>query len=144
MAKSRPRVSGPAGEKISVGPEERAFFKERREAKGYDQKVLGKKVGASQATISNLESGRHPQVTKATYAKLVQLLGKSPVTPNAERMFQEIVGDLVDVPESSLNAVRELVRALKQAAPQTGGADDTNDVERDRNRTGESSPRNRR
>jgi transcriptional regulator with XRE-family HTH domain len=136
MAKSQPRPDRRTGEKITVGPEERAFFKEQREKKGFDQKELGKKVGASQATISNLESGRHPQVTKATYAKLVQLLGKSAVTPNAEQMFHEIVGDLAGVPESSLHAVRELVRALKQAAPRTGGGNDTTNLDGDRTRTG--------
>jgi transcriptional regulator with XRE-family HTH domain len=140
MAKSRSRIDQPGGEKISVGPDERAFFKMRREAKGLGQAELGKKVGASQGTISNLESGRHTQVTKTTYAKLVQVLGKSPTSPNAQQVFKEIVGDLVDVPESQLNAVRDLVRALKSsAAPQPRGDNEQTRLDGDRPRTGKGS-----
>lgn len=132
MAKSRPRPSDPTGEKISVGPEERALFKRWREENGLNQKAFSKKVGASQGTISNLESGKHTQIKKSTYAKLILLCRRPDASPNTERMVQEIIGELVGVPESSLGVVRDLVRALKKTAPQPGGSNDTTSLDRDR------------
>jgi transcriptional regulator with XRE-family HTH domain len=114
MAKTS-RTTQPRGEKISVGPEQRAWFKAQREARGIDQKVLAGRVGASQATISNLESGRHPQISKTLYAKLVRLFGQPEGTTEVDQTFRELVDDLAPLGEANLKAVRDLVKALRNA-----------------------------
>lgn len=112
MAKSR--LVQPKGEKISVGPEERAFFKKQREEKGLEQKQLAVKVGASQSTISNLESGRHPQVNRATYAKLKQVLGTFEAGATSEALYKRIVDGLMLLNENNLATTADLVDSLKE------------------------------
>lgn len=113
MAKARPRLNQPTGGVVSVGPEERAWFKKQREAKKLGQAELGKKVGASQGTISNLESGKHPQINKSVYDGLIRVLGRADSIPNIQDVQREIAHEMADAPESALVAARELLRALK-------------------------------
>lgn len=133
MAKPRSPVRQPKGEKISVGPQERAWFKKQREIRGLNQGQLATKVRASQGTISNLESGKHTQIKKQTYALLVQMFGRPAGIENSQQVVEDILNDLAHVPESNLAAVLQLVRALK-VTPEAGGGDEQAGLDRDRAR----------
>lgn len=134
MAKTRSRLTQPKGETISVGPEERAWFKHRRETKKLGQKELGVKVGASQGTISNLENGTHPQIKRSVYAGLRRVLGDFETTNTTDSLRRELDIELPGLAESDLEAVVALARHLKksrQPAAPTGGADDTTGLDGD-------------
>jgi transcriptional regulator with XRE-family HTH domain len=121
MAKTRSRLEQPGGDRISVGPEMRAWFKTQREAKKLGQGTVGKKVGLSQGSISNLENGTHPQITKAAYAKLLRLFG-TPDAPDGadlggetDALFGELVKQATPLTESDMRLAVALVRQLREA-----------------------------
>jgi transcriptional regulator with XRE-family HTH domain len=120
MAKTRARLTQPGGDRISVGPELRAWWKQQRETKKLGQLALGRKVGLSQGSISNLENGTHPQITKSAYAKLLRLLGtpgdapRSEVDGAADAVFDELVEAAGPLSESDMRLAVALVRQLRE------------------------------
>lgn len=105
----------PTGDKITVGPEERARFKMLREAKKLDQKEVGRMVGVSGATISNLETGRHPQIYRETYVKLKMVLqAETPERMSAGEAYKAIANEVSDLAESDQQVVLSVIRTLKK------------------------------
>jgi len=122
MARSRGgRIDQPHGEKISVSPEERATFKRMREANGWSQDELAAMVHVSNGTISNLETGRHGQVYKSTYAEILRVLklGKKTNTEFADERFKRIVAKLVQLDERGQLAVEALADAMLTSQTKT-------------------------
>ena len=116
MAKTRGRIPQPKGGKITVGPEERAHLKKLREAKGLDQDEVAAKIGVSQGTISNLESGRHDQMTKAKYAELIRVLGAGGESLANEDAYRRIVNAAATLEADQLAVVAATIEALASAA----------------------------
>lgn len=119
MAKISGRIGQPRGGKITVGPDERARLKQLRTSKGIDQGELAAKIGVSQATISNLESGRHPQMTKDKYAALVRVLGAQADAMTNEDAFRRIVQAATALEDEQLAvavATIEALAALKKSS----------------------------
>lgn len=116
MAKTRGRISQPKGGKITVGPEERAHLKMLREAKGLKQGDLAKKIGVVQATISNLESGRHPQVARDKYAELIRVLGADSESTSNEESFRRLVTAGAGLDGDQLAVAVAMIEALAAAS----------------------------
>jgi transcriptional regulator with XRE-family HTH domain len=115
MAKAKGRIAQPKGGKITVGPDERTRLKELREKKGLGQKELALKIGVTQGTISNLESGRHPQMTKLAYASLVKALGTDAESMTNEEAYQRLVRAASTLGADQLAVAAATIEAL--AAP---------------------------
>jgi len=112
-AEKRPRFTGP---KITLSKEERDRLRAQREARGLTTQQLADRVGASQASISNLETGRHPQVYKALYMRVVKYLfrpGDREPAADEEAAFFELTNDLADLTGKEIAAARAFVAALK-------------------------------
>lgn len=92
MAK-RGRIEQPSGPVIDVTPEKRARLKELRKLKGLTQDQLANKIGVSNGTISNLETGRHGQVHLSTYMEIVALLEGADNDGHDERDWFRRVAD---------------------------------------------------
>src|SRR3990167_10473230 len=106
----------PTEEVVSLTPAERQRLRARRQDKKLKQSDLATKIGVTPATISNIETGRHQQVKKSIYAKLVQaLFGKAADASSVERnaeAFKTIVDGAVQLDEAGLRAVSALVASL--------------------------------
>lgn len=74
MAK-RGRIEQPDGPVVDVTPEEREEIKRLRKSKGLTQEQLAAKIGVSNGTISNLETGRHAQVHLSVLVEVRRYLG---------------------------------------------------------------------
>lgn len=111
---SKPSTTG----KVTVDELERKLFRERREKLGLKQRDLGKKVGASGGTISNMENGVHPQIKRETYARLrIVLLGdRSDPVDTVDDVYQDIVSDLPDLDRTKLVEIRALVKMMKESS----------------------------
>jgi transcriptional regulator with XRE-family HTH domain len=104
----------PDGPLISLTAKERADLKAKREAKGFTTRELAARAGTTQGTISNVETGRHPQVRRGVYARIRRALrDQSPAAADADHVFKEIVEDAVDLTPEQLVLVRGLVKTVK-------------------------------
>ncbi len=77
---------------MTVTPEERAEIRRLRKDKDLSQEEVAEKIGASPATISNVETGRHPQMAAVLYARLMKLLKFGELDNEAEARFKKLVG----------------------------------------------------
>ena len=110
----RPR---PAGALITLDAVERKRLRDRRISKGWDQKDVAKRIGVTAPTISNIETGRHPQIRKAVYADLLRVLFRSQDTETnaaSDAAFRSIVEDLVDLDLDQQLAVQAIVKTVKK------------------------------
>ena len=114
MARSKGRIAQTDSEKITVGPEERVRIKKAREGRGWKQKELGDRVGVSQGTISNLESGKHPQIYKSVYAAIRRVLHLSDEMAASDEVYRQIVEGALELGESEQRAVAALIDQLKK------------------------------
>lgn len=112
MARNKGRQDHPKGGKISVGTDERQKFKKARIAHGWTQPDLALKSGVNQATISNLETGRHPQVAKEAYARIYYALFKSEPATEDDATFRAIVAGAANLDETRQKAVAQLIESL--------------------------------
>ena len=105
-------------ELITVGKAERQRFRERREELGLKQKDLGDRVGTTAATISNLETGRHPQIDKKLYARIKRALFRSTTSAagaeETDDYWRTIVDGAMDLDAQAMKAVAALVQSLKK------------------------------
>jgi transcriptional regulator with XRE-family HTH domain len=112
------KVRAQQGPKITVGPEERAQIKALREAKGWIQKDLATRVGVTPATISNLETGRHPQVYLAVYQKIIAALRGDGAAQKAMDAYHRIVEGSAELTESEQLTVAAWIDTLRKAKTQ--------------------------
>lgn len=108
---------------VTVGPDERRQLKEIREKLGLRQQDLATKIGAAPATISNMETGRHPQMRKVVYARLRRALklaseGIVEVAGDDENYIAIVTGAL-DLDEQQQRAVRALIDSLRKKTGNT-------------------------
>lgn len=118
MTRNKRKPPRPQGDKITVGPDERAWFKAERIHKGMEQKEVAAKVGCSPSTISNLETGRHPQIFKSVYIGLCALFPKEGTTDapsNTTDWFSKIADGAATLPESDQELVSRFIETLKQS-----------------------------
>jgi transcriptional regulator with XRE-family HTH domain len=116
MAKTRGRIPQPKGGKITVGPEERVRLKDLRETKGLKQGELAAKIGVTQGTISNLESGRHPQMARDKYAALIRVLGADSESMSNEEAYRRLMNAGSVLSGDQLATAVTIVEALAAAA----------------------------
>lgn len=100
-----------------VGPEERERIKKRRLELGWMQKELAAKAGCSYATISNLETGRHPQIKRDVYAGIYKALKLG--NADAQHSFNEeswhaIVQGSLEISDEDRKLVASMIEQLKQ------------------------------
>lgn len=114
MAKANGRQTKPTGEKITVSPAERAAMKKRRLEIEWKQGDLADRLNVSQATISNLESGRHPQLYKSVYAeaKRVLKIGNAKDAPEDTERFNRVVDKFLQLSTQHQAAVEQLIDSL--------------------------------
>ncbi len=120
MARSKGRIEQPTGGKVDVGPEERAEFKRLRKKAGLTQIQLAEKVHVSNGTISNLESGKHPQVYKSTYAELVLVLKMGKVDDDKGSRFRRLVQKYLRLDGRGEAAVEALIDSLLTSSTTSG------------------------
>lgn len=113
VPRSKDRQVHPRGGKISVAPDERKRLKDAREAKGWNQRDLADRIGVAPATISNLETGRHPQVNITVYADLHRaLFGSAPAEARLDDVIKRIVDGATKLSAAEAKAVAELIETL--------------------------------
>jgi transcriptional regulator with XRE-family HTH domain len=112
---SRGRQPNPGGAKITVGSDERAAIKKERERRGWRQEDLAAKIGVSPGTISNVESGRHPQMNRVKYAKLRAVLfhGREDIDEDEDGM-RSLIDDLASMSAAQRALIREVVRSMRK------------------------------
>jgi transcriptional regulator with XRE-family HTH domain len=111
MAK-RGRIQQPGGAVIDVTPEERRRFKELRLAKGFTQPQLAARIGVSDGTISNIETGRSGQVKRAAYLAAMALLQSgAEVEPARDERIKQILDKLMKLDERGLTTVEATIDA---------------------------------
>lgn len=106
----------PTGGVVTIDGTERSRLKAGREAKELTQGQLAKRIGVTPATISNIETGRHPQVKKTVYAKLVRaLFGKDDrqATETSDLVFTDLVASTMDLSVDQQLALLAIARTLK-------------------------------
>lgn len=106
---------GKSGKRITVGRELRIAIKDKRESLGLTQKEFAAQMRVSAGTISNLETGQHPQVSQDLYIRLKRVLtlnGDS--TLQTSQIFEEIVDGVLELDERSQRIVNELIKSLKK------------------------------
>ena len=83
--KGMSRSKGPkGGPPLDPPPDLRAKMKRRREQLGWSQRAAGRRGGASQGTVSNLETGRHA-VERAFFLRYFRALyGEDSVSADTE------------------------------------------------------------
>lgn len=102
--------------KISVAPDERKLFKDRRIELGLTQRELAVKVHATSGTISNLESGRHPQIKRDTYLRLRRVLLREQTEGDGalDEFIHGIVPDLETLDAQGRDLIKAMVDKLKK------------------------------
>lgn len=111
MVKPKGRHKSQTGPKISVTPERRAEVKRLREALGWQQKDLAHRIGVNPATISNLETGRHPQIYQTVWFEVVRVL-KISDTGEAGDRFNRTIEKLAKLDERGQITVEALIDSL--------------------------------
>lgn len=117
MAKSTGRLTQPKGSVVLVGADERERIRKKRLELGWQQKELAAKVGCSYATISNLETGRHPQINRGVYAKIYKALKLGDMTEQQafnEESWHAIVTGSLEITDDDRRVVAALIDQLKQ------------------------------
>ncbi len=107
----------PVDELITLSKKERVDIRVAREKADLTQRQLATKVGVTSATISNVETGRHPQIRRSLYAELQRVLFRtsaSPTTPGSDIAYRSLVEKLVDMDEQKLNTIAVVAEALKK------------------------------
>lgn len=117
MAKQLNRSAGrqvhPTGGVFDLTDEERLKFKEKREELGISHRALAKKCGCSQATISNIETGRSGQVNQFIYMKAyVILFGTEPSSPAQWGAAKRIQNALAGTSPDNWDAIADLVESV--------------------------------
>lgn len=98
---------------ITVTPEERAQFRQLRDKLGLDQREFAKKVPTSQSTISNMENGKHPQISREVYAGLIRLAGGADAqTETVDASLKRIMRGSVVLTDEGRKHVEELIALL--------------------------------
>lgn len=123
-ASGKGRQVHPKGGVITVGPDERLEFRVQREKLKLRQEDLALKVGVSPATISNLETGRHPQIKKDVYAKIRRVLHLAAAGRDGEdsdEAFRAIVAGVIDLDEGGQRVVAALIESLKKSGHSGSG-----------------------
>lgn len=112
MAKSERRDRLASGPKMDVPSEERTRLRDLREGRGWSQQQLADKIGVSNGTISNLETGGSGQVYKAVYAEVVRVLkaGDEATEADANR-FMRAVKRLLELDERGWAIVEAVLDA---------------------------------
>jgi len=116
MAEKYPRLTGP---KMTLTKEQRDRLRQLRERKGLTGTQLAKRIGVTQGSISNLETGkRHPQVYRMLYTRVVRYLARASdhgAAPDEDESYIALTDDIKDLYGPDIQAVRALVVALKAA-----------------------------
>lgn len=109
----------PKGGMITIDEDERARIKAAREEAGLTQSEIAVKVGVTAATISNLETGRHPQVRKTVYAKILRVLKLAKAAPDAspanDETYKALVDEVIDLDGGEQALVIAYVKHLKKS-----------------------------
>jgi transcriptional regulator with XRE-family HTH domain len=107
------RIVQPGGPVMDVTPEERARFKDLRKSKGMTQPQLAARIGVSDATISNIETGRSRQVNRTAYLAAMMVLQSDGLTPHAMRdeRIKRILDKLMKIDERGLTTVEATIDA---------------------------------
>ena len=110
----RGRIDQTTGPVIDLTPDERVEFKRLRKAKGLSQQELADKIGVSNGTISNIETGGSSQPRRGPYfAALAYLKGKkeAPDQDAGERM-KRVIEKYMKLDERGEKAVEALIDSL--------------------------------
>ena len=102
---------------VTVDGRERQEFRRLRDEAGMTQRDLAERIGVTPATISNVETGRHPQLRRSHYAKLRRALGAggraTDIAEAKDALYRGLVGDLADLEEKELRLVAAIVRTIR-------------------------------
>lgn len=109
MAK-RGRQEGPKGPKMSITTDLRARVKAARDAAKLTQRELADLIGTTAATISNVETGRHPQITRAVFDGLQRRLGLT--ATDADERYTWVMEMFPQLDEVGQIAVESVIRKL--------------------------------
>lgn len=107
----------PEGPLVSVSREKRRQWKLRREELKLTQRKLAALVGVTSGTISNLETGRHPQVRRNVYASLERKLSHVESVPEAvsnDNVYRELVENTFDMSDEELAIVLAVAKTVKK------------------------------
>lgn len=110
----------PEGAKMDVSQNERDRLKGLREGRGWTQQQFARRIGLTNGTISNFESGKSKQVFRTVYAKIVRALDPKHATMSESEArahsaaFSSFVVDIADLTLEQLEALRPVVQTLKK------------------------------
>lgn len=112
----QPRFTGP---KMTLTKEERERIKNQRIKRGLTGEELASRIGTTQGSISNLETGkRHPQVYKSLYVRVVRYLfrpsDREPAS-DEDAAFVALSNEISDLNGLDIAALRATVAALKSS-----------------------------
>ena len=110
MAK-KGRLDQTGGPVIDITPEDRARFRKLRKAKGMTQPQLVTRIGVSDGTISNIETGRSGQVRRAPYlAAMAFLQGNVDVEGlSRDARIKRMLDNVLKLDDRGLAAVEALI-----------------------------------
>lgn len=114
-AASKGKQPRPEGALITIDADERVRLRELRKKRGWQQGELAKRIGVTPSTISNIETGRYPQVRKSVYAALLRALrstGAPDTTAEELAVFRELVDNLVDL---GVDQQRQIIAIVQMA-----------------------------
>lgn len=102
---------------MTLDKTERARLRKLREDRDLGQKEVADKIGVTQATISNIENGKHTgQVKKSVYAKLIRYYktkpGMSEPTAEQEAAFKALIEEVGDLTPDQYVAIRAVVKTI--------------------------------
>lgn len=109
------RQAKPKGDVLTPTSDERKAVRVARELKTWTTTYVAKKIGVSQGTISNIETGAHTkQVRRDVWLKLVRLLKMDTTNenPQREKNFKEIAERLPLLSPETEEQVLALLRAM--------------------------------
>jgi len=104
---------------MTLTKEERERIKNQRIKRGLTGEELASRIGTTQGSISNLETGkRHPQVYKSLYVRVVRYLfrpsDREPAS-DEDAAFVALSNEISDLNGLDIAALRATVAALKSS-----------------------------
>lgn len=107
----------PKGDVVTLSTDDRKALREARVKRGLNQGEAADKIGVKQATISNVENGKHTsQVRKSVYAALVRLYKMKVDAPTPtiehEKDFKDLVAAISDLEPDEYAAMLAVAKTI--------------------------------
>lgn len=124
MASKKPKGGSeehPEGPKMDVSTVERHHLRDLRKKRGWTQHQLALRIGLTNGTISNFESGTSKQVFRSVYAKIVRALTPKQAALSAAEAksqaeaFGAFVSNVADLTPEQLASLVPVIETLKKS-----------------------------